>query len=223
MRRSLFLFLHPMSLAAFRREYTQAGLRRRDLHADPIAQFQRWLQQAIDAKLNEPNAMTLATADNHGRPSARMVLLKAVDERGFTFFTNYHSHKGQELADNPQAALVFFWGELERQVRINGRVSKLSREESARYYQSRPRGSRLGAWVSEQSQVVANREALEAGLKTMEERYPGEEIPLPTHWGGYLVSPTEVEFWQGRPNRLHDRFRYAYAPHGQWQIDRLAP
>jgi pyridoxamine 5'-phosphate oxidase len=212
-----------MSIAHLRREYTQAGLRRSDLHTDPIAQFKQWLQQAIDANLNEPNAMTLATADKQGRPSARIVLLKVVDERGFVFFTNYASHKGRELEENPQAALVFLWDELERQVRICGNVSKVSREESEAYFRQRPRGSRLGAWVSEQSSIVRDREILEAGLKTLEQRYPGEDIPLPSYWGGYLVAPTEIEFWQGRPNRLHDRLRYLRISQGKWKIERLAP
>ena len=211
-----------MPIADLRRSYTLAGLRRADLSPDPIAQFNKWLQQAIDAQLLEPTAMTLATAGKAGRPSARIVLLKGVDERGFIFYTNYESRKGRELAENANAALAFYWPELERQVRASGTVSKLSREESDKYFQSRPRGHQLGAWVSTQSDVIANRGVLEERLQQFEKRYP-DTVPLPPFWGGYILSPTEIEFRQGRPNRLHDRFRYTKQANGNWLIERLAP
>jgi pyridoxamine 5'-phosphate oxidase len=211
------------SIADLRREYTLAGLRRADLDADPIIQFEKWLQQALAANLTEPTAMTLATADREGRPSARIVLLKGVDGRGFTFFTNYESRKGGELTENPNAALVLFWAELERQVCIAGTVSKVSREESAKYFNSRPKGSRLAAWVSSQSEAIANREVLETRANELQAKYPGEEVPLPPYWGGYCLAPTRIEFWQGRPNRLHDRFQYLRQPDGQWKIERLSP
>jgi pyridoxamine 5'-phosphate oxidase len=211
------------SIADLRREYTLAGLRRADLDADPIIQFEKWLQQALAANLTEPTAMTLGTADREGRPSARIVLLKGVDGRGFTFFTNYESRKGGELTENPNAALVLFWVELERQVCIAGTVSKVSREESAKYFNSRPKGSRLAAWVSSQSEAIANREVLETRANELQAKYPGEEVPLPPYWGGYCLAPTRIEFWQGRPNRLHDRFQYLRQPDGQWKIERLSP
>ncbi len=212
-----------MSLADLRKDYTLTGLRRADLDPDPITQFQKWLQQALHATLPEPTAMTLATADNAGQPSARIVLLKGVDERGFLFFTNYESRKGRELAENPHAALALHWPELERQVRVTGRVTRVSREESENYFKARPRGHRLGSWVSHQSQAVANRAVLEEKLKPLEAKYPGDDIPLPPYWGGYVLSPVEIEFWQGRTNRLHDRFHYARQPRGGWLIERLSP
>ncbi len=211
------------SIADLRREYTLAGLRRADLDVDPIIQFEKWLQQALAANLTEPTAMTLATADREGRPSARIVLLKGVDGRGFTFFTNYESRKGGELTENPNAALVLFWAELERQVCIAGTVSIVSREESAKYFNSRPKGSRLAAWVSSQSEAIANRGVLEGRSNELMAKYPGEEVPLPPYWGGYCLAPTRIEFWQGRPNRLHDRFQYLRQPDGQWKIERLSP
>lgn len=212
-----------MSLADLRKDYTLAGLRRESLDPDPIVQFRVWLQQAMDAPLPEPTAMTLATADRNGRPSARIVLLKGVDQRGFLFFTNYESRKGRELADNPNASAVFHWTELERQVRVSGTVARASREESESYFKARPRGHQLGAWVSEQSRVVANRAALEDKLRQLEAQYPGDDIPLPPYWGGYILSAVEVEFWQGRINRLHDRFRYGKQPGDGWLVERLAP
>jgi pyridoxamine 5'-phosphate oxidase len=191
--------------------------------SDPITQFRSWFQQALDAGLTEPSAMTLATADAAGQPSARTVLLKNVDERGFSFFTNYESRKGSELSANARAALVLYWAELERQVCIAGTVSKLSRAESEAYFKTRPRGSRLAAWISRQSQPVANRAELEDKMKQIEAQYPGEDIPLPPFWGGYVLRPHRIEFWHGRPSRLHDRFSYSRQPNGQWRLDRLSP
>jgi pyridoxamine 5'-phosphate oxidase len=214
-------------LAHLRREYTLNGLRRSDLVPDPIAQFKNWFDQATattpNAEAVEINAMTLATADKDGNPSARIVLLKGVDQRGFIFFTNYDSRKGRELAENPKAALVFYWPELERQVCIAGVVSKVSAAESEQYFQLRPRGSRIAAWASKQSDVLADRAALEQTWKQLEARYPGQEIPMPPFWGGFVLSPSRVEFWQGRPNRLHDRFRYSKQANSSWRIERLAP
>ncbi|MDB6021138.1 MAG: Pyridoxamine 5-phosphate oxidase [Pedosphaera sp.] len=211
------------SIADLRRDYTLAGLRRADLNPDPVAQFSKWLDQAVAARLPDPNAMTISSVDAGGQPSGRIVLLKAVDRRGFTFFTNYESRKGQELAGNAKASLVFFWAELERQVCITGTVTKVSREESAKYFNSRPKGSRLAAWVSSQSEVIANRAVLEKKLDELTVKYPGEEVPLPPYWGGFCLAPAVIEFWQGRPNRLHDRFRYSQQPDHPWTIERLSP
>jgi pyridoxamine 5'-phosphate oxidase len=235
-----------MAIADLRREYNLTGLRRKDLESDPIAQFKKWFDQATGARRSgrvmkflvrlykrlvmisgaEPmdeNAMTLSTVDKAGRPSARVVLLKGVDPRGFIFYTNYDSHKGRELADNPNAALTFFWPGLERQVRIAGQVEKLPTAESEAYFTSRPRGSRLGAWASSQSEIVADRAFLERKWQEFEEKYPGDHVPMPPFWGGFVLRPERMEFWQGRPNRLHDRFRYTRQPDGTWQIDRLSP
>jgi pyridoxamine 5'-phosphate oxidase len=211
-----------MSIAHLRREYARARLDERDVDPDPLVQFHKWFDDARRAELPEPNAMTLATATPGGVPSARMVLLKAADERGFTFFTDYRSRKGQELEANPHAALVFFWGELERQVRITGTVSRVSREETEAYFRTRPRESRLGAWSSHQSTVLAGRETLEARLREVAARHPGDEVPTPPHWGGYLLKPDALEFWQGRESRLHDRVRYQRET-GSWRIERLSP
>jgi pyridoxamine 5'-phosphate oxidase len=213
----------PMPISDLRREYSLASLRRKDLLPDPIAQFRAWFDAAVAASVEEPNAMTLATVTPEGKPSARIVLLKAVDDRGFSFFTNYESRKGQELAANPHAALTFLWKEMERQVRVEGSVTKVSREESDSYFRSRPRNSRLGAWVSNQSQVIANRAVLEANMKELQARYPGEEVPLPPNWGGYIVKPVAIEFWQGQRSRLHDRFVYRQQTNGSWLLERLAP
>lgn len=212
-----------LSLSDLRREYTQAGLSEADLDPDPLAQFQKWFQQAFDAGVLEPNAGVLATATLAGRPSARTCLLKGVDARGFSFFTNYESRKGKELENNPQATFVFPWLALERQVIVSGAVTKLSSEESEAYFRVRPRGSRLGAWASKQSAVIAGREELEARLAELESQYPDENIPMPSNWGGYLLAPDEIEFWQGRPNRLHDRLQYVKSGPGQWRIQRLSP
>ena len=212
-----------MNLADLRREYTQAGLRRAELDPDPLAQFQKWFQQAHDAGVLEPSCMTLATADKDGRPSSRVVLLKNVDERGFSFFTNYESRKGRELAGNPNAALVFYWADMERQVNIAGAVQKLSREESEAYFKSRPRGSQLAAWTSHQGQIVADRAVLEARWRELDAQYSGKEIPMPPYWGGFVLAPERIEFWQGRPSRLHDRFCYTSQAGGGWQLERLSP
>lgn len=209
------------ALAALRKEYSLTRLHEDGLEKDPIRQFESWLREALQAQVLEPNAMTLATVDASGRPSARTVLLKGLSEQGFVFYTNYESRKAQDLAANPQAALVFTWLELERQVRVEGEVRKVSREDSEAYFRSRPRGSQLGAWVSAQSRVIAGYGVLEEALATLAARFPGE-VPLPPFWGGYRLEPAAVEFWQGRPNRLHDRFRYTRGETG-WKAVRLAP
>jgi pyridoxamine 5'-phosphate oxidase len=213
-----------MKIADIRREYARDGLRRADLDANPVAQFQKWFEQALAAEPNRPdaNAMTLATADKSGRPAARVILLKGVDERGFIFFTNYKSRKGRELVENPNAALTFYWADLERQVCVAGSVQKISREESERYFESRPRGSQLAAWASNQSDAVKDRAALEAKWSEMEKKFPAE-IPLPPNWGGYVLKPERIEFWQGRRSRLHDRFQYTRQPDNSWKLERLAP
>jgi pyridoxamine 5'-phosphate oxidase len=212
-----------MSLSDLRKEYMLHGLSEADLAPDPFAQFQAWFDTALAAGLPEPNAMTLATATPDGRPSARMVLIKGVDPRGFVFYTNYESRKGRELEANPWAALVFYWPELERQIRIEGRVERVAAEESDAYFASRPLGSRLGAWASPQSQVIPGRDVLEARLRDLEARFASGDVPRPPHWGGYRVVPEAVEFWQGRPSRLHDRLRYTRQADGRWAIERLAP
>jgi pyridoxamine 5'-phosphate oxidase len=211
-----------LDLAALRRDYARSVLREADAHHDPIRQFESWFADAIAAQVLEPNAMTLATATRDGVPSARIVLLKGVDAQGFVFFTDYRSRKGAELAENPLAALVFLWKEIERQVRISGAVARVTLAESEAYYRSRPVGSRLGAWASHQSAVIASREELEARLRDVRARFVDGDVPLPPHWGGYRVVPDEVEFWQGRPDRLHDRLRYERSDAG-WIVNRLSP
>jgi pyridoxamine 5'-phosphate oxidase len=212
-----------MKVADVRREYAQAGLSEENLAADPIDQLRLWLDQAREAQPEDFTAMVLATSDREGRPAARVVLLKGLDERGLVFYTHYESRKGEELLENPRSALVFYWSALERQVRIEGTVEKVSREESAAYFVTRPRGSRLGAWASPQSRPLASREELEERVAAAAERFADGDIPLPDDWGGYLVRPDSIEFWQGRPSRLHDRLRYERHSEGGWTIERLAP
>lgn len=234
-----------MAIADIRREYRMSGLDAADLGADPMVEFHRWFNHATEAQTGtrwrkigialyklwhallghssaDVNAMTLATVDASGQPSTRTVLLKGVDHRGFIFFTNYDSRKGHELAANPRAALTFFWPELERQVCVAGVVEKLSREESEAYFKSRPRGSQIGAWASHQSQPVENRAALEKIWQEIAAKFPNE-IPIPPNWGGFVLQPTRIEFWQGRPSRLHDRFSYTKQADGRWKLERLAP
>jgi len=210
-------------LADLRKDYMRDGIDEAEMDTDPIRQFQVWFDAAVAANHPEPNAMTVATATPDGAPSARMTLLKGLDARGFVFFTNYESRKGAELAANPRAALIFFWVLLERQVRVEGRVERVSAEESDTYFHSRPLGSQLGAWASAQSQPIASREELEQRYRELEQTYASGEIPRPPHWGGFRVVPQVIEFWQGRPSRLHDRLRYTRAPDGDWRIERLAP
>ncbi|MDQ4129249.1 MAG: pyridoxamine 5'-phosphate oxidase [Actinomycetota bacterium] len=210
-------------VADLRNEYTRAGLAKTDVAPEPITQFRVWFEGALAADLHEPNAMTLATATPEGKPSARVVLLKGFDERGFVFYTNYEGRKGEELGRNPRAALLFYWGELERQVRIEGLASRVLEGESDAYFGSRPRGSRLGALASEQSRPVESREVLESRLRALEREYEGQDVPRPPFWGGYRVEPEAVEFWQGRENRLHDRIVYRRTDEGGWKIERLQP
>ncbi len=212
-----------MSLADMRKEYMLHGLSESDLDPDPIRQFGHWFDQAAEAVTVEPNAMTLATATPDGHPSARMVLLKGFDDAGFRFFSNYDSRKGNELDANPRAALVVYWGELERQVRIEGRVERVAPEQSDAYFHSRPRGSQLSAAASDQSQVLADRQVLERRVAELDAQFQGQELPRPDFWGGYRVVPATIEFWQGRPNRLHDRLRYRRLDDARWIIERLAP
>jgi pyridoxamine 5'-phosphate oxidase len=211
-----------MSIADMRREYTRHGLDEADVHPDPVEQFRRWFGQAVAAGVPDPNAMTLATAGPDGRPSARVVLLKAFDARGFVFFTNYHSRKGRELTANPAAAVLFFWSELERQVRVEGAVRLTTAEESDEYFRARPLESRLAAWASPQSEPVASRGDLERRMAERRHQYPGEEVPRPPYWGGYRLAPDAFEFWQGRPSRLHDRIGY-FRMGEKWATRRLAP
>jgi pyridoxamine 5'-phosphate oxidase len=210
------------NLSDIRRSYEQGALHRRDLDPDPIRQFEKWLDEAIAANQSEPTAMFLATATKDGRPSGRVVLLKRVGADGFVFFTNYHSQKGRQIESNPQVEACFFWEKLERTVRVHGRVTRASETESEEYFHKRPRLSQIGALASNQSQPVANREVLEQQFADLEKMYEQTEIPRPPHWGGYILAPETIEFWQGRPSRLHDRFLYAKQAN-TWQIERLSP
>jgi pyridoxamine 5'-phosphate oxidase len=205
------------------KKYSPTELNEGTIHPDPYTQFGVWYNEAVKADFEEPTAMALATVDAAGTPSIRMVLLKSHDEKGFVFFTNYNSRKGKELSQNPSASLLFWWDRMGRQVRIEGKVERISEEESCEYFRTRPRGSQLSAWASDQSSVLAGREALEHRLQKFAEQYRGKTIPRPPHWGGYRVKPDEFEFWQGRANRLHDRLRYRKNGDGNWIIERLSP
>jgi pyridoxamine 5'-phosphate oxidase len=211
------------NIADIRRDYSHKKLSEKDVNENPIAQFGNWWEESVHSKIDEVNAMTLATASQDGLPSARIVLMKGFNEKGFVFFTNYESYKGRQLAENPKACLVVFWKELERQVRITGLVEKISAEESDEYFNSRPEASRIGAWASPQSRVIENRHWIDEKFNELVNKMEGTDIKRPPHWGGYLVKPVEIEFWQGRPSRLHDRIQYSLDENGSWKIERLAP
>jgi|SRR6185437_1645336 len=210
-----------MTIADLRREYALHELSEADVDIDPFKQFGLWFQEALDCEIKDTNAMSIATVDKNGKPSCRIVLLKGFSNKGFVFFTNYESHKGKDLAENPLAALMFYWHGLERQVRIEGRVEKISDIESDDYFNSRPEGSKIGAWASPQSQPISDRELIDSERDFLQ-KYAGKQIPRPPYWGGYIVKPEMIEFWQGRPNRLHDRIVYKMAGTA-WKIERLAP
>lgn len=210
-------------IASIRKDYKLQSLDEKNTDPDPFKQFEKWWQDVLQSNIDEVNAMTLATADKNGKPSARIVLLKAVTAEGFSFFTNYKSHKAIELKENPQACLVFFWKELERQVRVEGLVEKISVEESDAYFNSRPEASKIGAWASPQSSIIPSREILEENVVSIEKKFAGAAIERPAHWGGYILKPSLLEFWQGRPSRLHDRLQYTRAEDENWKIERLAP
>jgi pyridoxamine 5'-phosphate oxidase len=214
-----------MDISHYRKEYTKSGLKRKDLASSPIQQFNQWFNEAQQAEINEPNAMSIATVSKDNIPSIRTVLLKLYDENGFVFFTNYTSQKAQEIETNPNVALLFTWIGLERQIRITGVAKKISKKESFAYFSSRPKGSQLGAWISPQSQIIESRNFLRSKLQEMKEKFKHGSIPLPNAWGGYRITPNKFEFWQGRSNRLHDRFVYSDFDNEthQWQIQRLAP
>ena len=211
-----------INIADIRKEYKLKLLLEKDVDADPIRQFQQWWNEALLSNIEEPNAMTLATTNKHGKPSARIVLLKGLSNDGFVFYTNYESRKAGELKENPHAALLFFWKELERQVRIEGTITKTSEQESTEYFSSRPQLSKIGAWSSPQSSVIPSRDDLEKNVSKYQQQFGDGEIPRPPHWGGYIVKPTVIEFWQGRRNRLHDRLQYTLR-NDKWIIERLAP
>ncbi|MBC7913783.1 MAG: pyridoxamine 5'-phosphate oxidase [Pyrinomonadaceae bacterium] len=211
------------TIANLRKEYRSASLSEKDTAADPISQFAKWFTEALDGGLYEPNAMTLATATHDGKPSARIMLLKGFDRLGFTFYSNYLSRKGKEISKNPAASIVFFWAELERQVRIEGTLEKTSKEESEKYFQSRPKESQIGALASQQSQIIEGRDIIEQANTELAEKFKDKDVPKPAYWGGYVLKPQIVEFWQGRPGRLHDRIVYKKADKNNWKIIRLAP
>jgi pyridoxamine 5'-phosphate oxidase len=217
--------MDPVALAALRRSYALAGLDTADVDPDPVVQFNRWLMDAVAAEIKEPNALVLATADAAGHPRARMLLLKAADSWGFTFFTNYSSTKGRQLSENPNASMCFPWFDLERQVVVEGSVERLTHDESAAYFATRPYGSQIGAWASKQSTVIDSREVLAKDFDELSRRFPeGSDVPLPDFWGGFRLNPTSIEFWQGRSNRLHDRVRYRHSDgSSDWLIERLSP
>ncbi len=212
-----------MNIADIRKDYKLQSLSEKDVNRNPFRQFDLWWREAVDSQIDEVNAMTLATANTAGIPSARIVLLKGYDDNGFIFFTNYNSHKSAEIKENPNACLVFFWKELERQVRITGGIEQISEKESDEYFYSRPLISRIGAWASDQSTVIDSRESLEEKFKTLEQTYSNKEIPRPPHWGGYRVIPSQIEFWQGRSGRLHDRIEYTLEESDSWTFKRLSP
>lgn len=211
------------TIESLRQEYVSGNFLENDVNKNPLSQFGKWFEEALNGAVDEPNAMTLATSTTDGKPSARIVLLKGYDERGFIFYTNYLSAKGRELAKNPNVALVFFWPELARQVRIEGVIEKLGKEESEKYFHSRPIGSQIGAVASPQSQIIKGREVLENNWRDIEKKFEGQTIPKPSHWGGYVVKPRLIEFWQGHESRLHDRIVYRKADKSNWKIVRLAP
>ena len=211
------------NIADIRKEYIQMSLLETEVDDNPFSMFSKWWDEAVKSAINEVNAMTLSTATRNGMPSARIVLLKDFSDNGFVFFSNYESSKGKELSENPLACLVFFWKELERQVRISGTAAKIQGKESDEYFASRPRGSQIGAWASPQSRIIANRELIEENVKIYRDQFADKEIPRPENWGGYILKPTTMEFWQGRQNRLHDRIQYRLQENREWIVERLAP
>ena len=219
---SIFVFVKNME--DLRKSYQRGSLEAKDLTTDPLDLFRRWWHEAIEMEIDEANAMTLSTVNKHGQPSSRIVLLKGINNEGFEFFTNYQSQKAMDMEANPHVALLFFWKEMERQIRIEGVAEKVSKERSEKYFQSRPRGSQVGAWLSPQSKPIKDRTKLDEFRQNIESRFGDlDPLPLPDHWGGYIVAPHAIEFWQGRPDRLHDRFRYALDKGAGWKFERLAP